>query len=230
METGAGIEVKALIFDLGGTLLYLDYPFFNSEFSARKFSVSEKDFYLAVSRVHHRIDDLAASGVALTDALRWQYIFAFLLADLHAPFDHSLFIEEILRPRHASTNLWNHVFEGTAELLGELKQRYRLAMISNSDGRAEAKAVQYGLREHLEFVLDSHLVGIEKPDGRIFLQAAERLGIAPEQCAYIGDIYSVDVLGARAAAMFPVLIDKTETPRTDCLVIPSLFDLRRIFK
>ena len=63
------------------------------------------------------------------------------------------------------------------------------------------------MRAGLEFVIDSHFVGIEKPDPRIFALALERLGVAPERALYVGDIRSVDAAGARAAGMQFVLID-----------------------
>ncbi len=44
----------------------------------------------------------------------------------------------------------------------------------------------------------------------------------------MGDIYSIDVLGARAAGLHPVLIDRTGTPRQDCRVIRSIFELEAI--
>jgi putative hydrolase of the HAD superfamily len=51
------------------------------------------------------------------------------------------------------------------------------------------------------------VVGIEKPDPGIFRIALERLGIEPERALFVGDIRSVDEVGARAAGMPFVLID-----------------------
>jgi putative hydrolase of the HAD superfamily len=48
-----------------------------------------------------------------------------------------------------------------------------------------------GLREHFDFVIDSALVGVEKPDPRIFRMGLERLGVAPEEAVYVGDIYEI---------------------------------------
>ena len=80
-------------------------------------------------------------------------------------------------------------------------------MVSNSDGRAERHLENAGVREGIEFVVDSHRVGVEKPDPRIFAIALERLGTAPERALYVGDIRSVDETGARAAGLHFVLID-----------------------
>jgi putative hydrolase of the HAD superfamily len=50
-------------------------------------------------------------------------------------------------------------------------------------------------------------VGVEKPNARIFQMALERAGLGPGQAVYVGDLYSVDVLGARAAGLPAVLLD-----------------------
>ena len=64
-----------------------------------------------------------------------------------------------------------------------------------------------GLGRHLDFVIDSSQVGVEKPDPRIFRIALERAGMAATDAVYVGDLYSVDVLGARAAGLNAILMD-----------------------
>ena len=113
-------------------------------------------------------------------------------------------------------------------MLATLQQNYKLAIISNSDGRAAAKAAHYGIAPYLDFIIDSHVVGIEKPDPRIFMLACQKLGLPVESCYYVGDIYSIDVVGAQKAGLHPILIDMTQTPREDCRVISSIFDLQHL--
>ena len=61
-------------------------------------------------------------------------------------------------------------------------------------------------------ILDSAEVGVEKPDPRIFLAAANRLGLPAACCAYVGDLYEIDILGARAAGFRPILIGADSAP------------------
>ncbi len=104
--------------------------------------------------------------------------------------------------------LWGVPAEGAREALDALAPTgLRLACVSNADGRAERILESCGVREGLEFVIDSHVVGIEKPDARIFALALDRLGVAPARALYVGDIRSVDAAGAAAAGMQFVLID-----------------------
>ena len=64
-----------------------------------------------------------------------------------------------------------------------------------------------GIRDAFELVIDSQLVGVEKPDPRIFAIALERLGLPPAAALYVGDIYEVDVVGARRAGLDVILLD-----------------------
>lgn len=117
-------------------------------------------------------------------------------------------VGERIKEIHDADHLWSHVEEDTAAVLDALLEAgYRLAVVSNADGRVERLLEDVGVRDRFEFVLDSHVVGVEKPDPRIFLQACERLGVEPERCLYVGDLYPVDVVGARAAGLRAVLLD-----------------------
>ena len=66
---------------------------------------------------------------------------------------------------------------------------------------------ELGLARHLQLVLDSHIEGVEKPDPEIFRRALARLSLSAPRTVYVGDIYSIDALGARAAGLTPVLLD-----------------------
>ena len=110
--------------------------------------------------------------------------------------------------RQRGEGLWVRPVEGARATLDRLRALgLRMACVSNSDGRAEWHLEHTGTRAGLEFVVDSQIVGIEKPDPRIFAIALERLGVAAERALYVGDIRSVDEAGARAAGMHFVLID-----------------------
>lgn len=84
----------------------------------------------------------------------------------------------------------------------------RLGLISNWDSRLKRIIGGLGLDELLDTVVSSADVGLHKPDPRIFELACERLDVAPRQAAHVGDHHYADVLGASAAGMLPVLIDR----------------------
>ena len=82
-----------------------------------------------------------------------------------------------------------------------------VGVVSNSNGSAHALLDGAGLASELDFVIDSGLVGVEKPDPRIFRLGLERAGVAAHEAVYIGDLYSIDVLGSRAAGLASILLD-----------------------
>jgi putative hydrolase of the HAD superfamily len=130
-----------------------------------------------------------------------------------------LFFEELGRPGvdgatraafvAAWPSLWRRVPDDARPTLAVLAARgLRLGVVSNTgDGGARSRLAEAGLVDAFEFVLDSHLVGVEKPDPRIFAMAAARLAVPAGACVYVGDLYAVDVVGARAAGMHAVLLD-----------------------
>jgi len=114
---------------------------------------------------------------------------------------------------HRRSNLWSKRADGALETLRTLVERgYRVAVISNADGRVRALLETAGLAPLLEFVVDSAEVGVEKPDPRIFHAATDRLGLSPGACAYVGDIYEIDVLGAQAAGLTGILVGDAPAP------------------
>jgi putative hydrolase of the HAD superfamily len=128
-----------------------------------------------------------------------------------------------LEQLHRENHLWCRLAAGTREALDRLRAGgLRLAVVSNSDGRVEEALVAAGLRDCFDVVLDSALVGVEKPDPAIFRAALAALGVAPAEALYIGDLYDVDVVGARAAGMEAVLLVPDAAPGPDCRRFASL--------
>ncbi|HWK89487.1 MAG TPA: HAD-IA family hydrolase, partial [Longimicrobium sp.] len=154
------------------------------------------------------LDELVRTGRAGDDEARGKAFFAAIFRHLGVPDEAFPPLAKRLFARHQEQNLWGIVRERTAETLEELRARgYRLGVISNADGRVEPLLEAVGLRPHFDFVIDSGLVEIEKPDPRIFRMGCERIGVEPREAAYVGDIYEIDIVGARGAGMRPILID-----------------------
>lgn len=78
---------------------------------------------------------------------------------------------------------------------------YRLGVVSNFYGNVGALCEEAGIARLLDVVLDSAVVGLRKPDPRLFATALERLGVAPADAAMVGDSFDRDVRPARALGM-----------------------------
>jgi putative hydrolase of the HAD superfamily len=84
----------------------------------------------------------------------------------------------------------------------------KLGVISNilSAAFVHERLKLYGIADFMDCVVTSVETGVRKPDKRIFHIGAERLGLPPASCAYIGDRISRDVIGARSAGMGMVVL------------------------
>jgi putative hydrolase of the HAD superfamily len=117
-------------------------------------------------------------------------------------------VAEWRRAYNPPVGLWTARDPQALEALARVRRfGARAAAISNSNGTVESVLASVGLRLHLDFVVDSGEVGVEKPDPRIFELALARAGVDASEAAYIGDFYSIDVRGAGAAGLRAVLLD-----------------------
>ncbi|MDP6372065.1 MAG: HAD-IA family hydrolase [Vicinamibacterales bacterium] len=113
---------------------------------------------------------------------------------------------------------WSHVLPGVPEALAGLRARgLNLTVVSNSDGTVERLLTEVGLRPFFDAVIDSRVVGYEKPDPRIFTHALETVGATAATTLHVGDLYEADVVGARAAGLHALLLDPFDDwPDVDC--------------
>ena len=89
----------------------------------------------------------------------------------------------------------------------------------------------HDVTRHLDFVVASAAVGTAKPHPDIFHVALDRAGLRADEVIYVGDSYISDVIGARAAGISPVLIDREgKAPSVDCPVITSLLELEPLIE
>ncbi len=120
----------------------------------------------------------------------------------------SRFATAELFDRFARSEAWQ-AYPDAAGALAALRRRgLGLAVVSNWDDRLAGVLEGLGLAAHLDAVVVSAEVGYEKPDPRIFLEAARRLGLDPERIAHVGDRRREDVEGALALGMRAILLDR----------------------
>ena len=224
--------IKAIFFDAGGTLLHLDSvrirDLLRDEVNVE---LSLERFPRAQSLAMARVAELVAAGVGSTEQLKREF-YTTLLPETGVSREKLSDAVDCVYKLAREEMLWRKTEDGTAPALEELKKRgYILGVVSNSDGRIESAFEQAGLTAYFDFFIDSFNVGVEKPDPGIFLLATERASVAPEQAAYVGDLYWVDVVGARSAGLLPILYDPFElTPLPGCLTIRSIGELLTLIR
>ena len=85
------------------------------------------------------------------------------------------------------------------EILLQLKSRSPLVLVSNFYGNLSTVLREFGLDGIFDAVVESAVVGVRKPDPRIFLLGVEALGLKPEEVTAVGDSLEKDVIPARQA-------------------------------
>jgi putative hydrolase of the HAD superfamily len=183
---------------------------------------------LAAADPHARHQlDIGMGGAASDQQRGWVY---FNLVLEHAGIPLSAATDAALadlQAYHSRVNLWESIPDGVPEALARLRSRgLQLVVVSNANGLLRLLMDRLGLSPLFDTMLDSHEEGVEKPDPRLFELALERSGAARESTLHAGDLYHVDVEGARAAGLRAVLIDPLDLyAGYDCERVRSLGEL-----
>jgi putative hydrolase of the HAD superfamily len=215
------LGLRALFFDAGNTLLFPDTELTLASLIARGIRPTEDQLRISEKAVRDYRDH--HTGNSNPNHSYWNVYFDQLFLTLGLPAD-PLLQQELIASSHRSTN-WRRILPDTRSILLALKQQYRLAVISNSDGGIQEAISAAGIADCFECIIDSAHVGVEKPDPTIFRAALNTMQVQPSESLYIGD-YAIDVLGARSVGMRAILIDPFGVyDHQDCSRISSLSEL-----
>lgn len=200
MVVTAGLSrVKAVLLDAGGVLVLPDPSAFRARL--RRFGVMPDD--ASCHRAHYlgvgEIDRLGRKDYDAADRL--------IAGVLGVPDRH---LEAAVEAINLVYNRDPFVaVDGVAAQLRRLRAAgVRLGIVSNANGQLEADLLRHRICSRdgndcadVDVVIDSDVVGIEKPDPAIFALALDALGLAAEHCVYLGDSIYFDVGGAQAAGI-----------------------------
>jgi putative hydrolase of the HAD superfamily len=218
-------RVETVLLDAGGVLLDLDYAYLRRLVESRQVEVDEQQLARLEALARLEIHRQVSEGGRVSDA--WRDYFHIILNRVGLPPETRGAIIDALWEAHQRVGLWTVPIEGGPDTVAELKRHgYRLGVVSNAEGRVEQDLESAGYRGLLETVVDSHVVGVEKPSPEIFDIALRRLDARPESTVFVGDVPAVDVEGARAAGLTPILIDRHDVyPDSDVLRLTSIREL-----
>lgn len=119
--------------------------------------------------------------------------------------------ESYLRHYRAAWRAFDDVLPALAALTAALPS-VTLGVVTNGEGEPQrAKLAMIGLSGHFRVMVASGEAGVSKPDAEIFALACERLGVAQEQTAHVGDRLDLDAEGAAAAGLCGVWLDRHGT-------------------
>jgi len=150
---------------------------------------------------------LRAAGLTQLQAAEWAPILKPELDERHQP---EKFVPDDVRPT----------------LKGLHAKGYKMGLVSNRSDSIEEEIDGLGFLPFFDFHFSAGEIDSWKPEPGIFEHALYLAESNPDSTAYIGDNYYTDVIGARAAGIFPILMDQRNTfPDADCQVITKIGDL-----
>jgi putative hydrolase of the HAD superfamily len=196
-------NIKSVFFDVGNTLLFPNRERIHAPLAERGLT-PDPDLLRDLERSTKNEFDARMAENGSTDHSFWWMFYSQLLSKIGLNDDTVR--DQLVSSIRQSAN-WDVIPSGTREQLQQIGARYRIGVISNADGRIEDVLRRCNIADCFRTITDSGLVGYEKPHPEIFRQALHAMNAAPEESLYVGDVYSVDYLGATGAGMRAVLMD-----------------------
>lgn len=217
--------IDTVFLDAGGVLCHPSWTRVAAALARHGSVVTAAALAAAEQKATRGIDDATVIGTTDDHARGWLY---FNLVLHHAGVEQNTATDAALaelREYHRTDNLWEHVEPDVAPALAALRARgLRLVVVSNANGRLRQLFDRVDLTKWFDHILDSHEWGVEKPDPRLFHLALEQSGATAERTVHVGDLYHVDVAGARAAGLSDGVLfdtgglyDDTDCPRVSSL-------------
>jgi putative hydrolase of the HAD superfamily len=202
--------IEAVFVDVGGVLVLPDHDRMVGAFERAGLHVDRG-----------RLDRAHYAGVAALTEFKegdpeiWATYNRAYARACDAPADALEDVVEHLLNEFATGEVWSRIVHGSVDALRRLGALgVRLAIVSNADGNAEQRLaddavcqVGPGRGATVGAILDSTVIGVAKPDPRIFEMALDALAVPAAHAIHVGDTPGADVDGARAAGVRPVLVD-----------------------
>ncbi len=195
--------MNVIFFDVGNTLLFPNRERIHAPLTERGLQPDPEHLRDLERRTKNQFDSMMATN-STTDHSFWWMFYSQLLSEIRLNDDAVL--EQLVSGIRDSAN-WDQIRPGTADHLRAIGRRYRIGVISNADGRIDDVLRRCHIADCFRTITDSALVGYEKPHPEIFRHALRSLNATPEESLYVGDVYSVDYLGATGAGMQAMLMD-----------------------
>src|SRR5580700_4523031 len=193
-------ERRVIFFDVGNTLLFPNRAKMLAPISSDRHPTIEQ--WQALERKTKNEYDQGMQSGSVDHGIWWTF-HTYLLAAL----GEDAGLRSVLIENTQNSANWDQILPGTREALDRIRQTFRIAVISNADGGIERVLSRCGIADCFESITDSGIVGVEKPRAEIFEAALGQMKVRAGESLYVGDVYSVDYVGARNAGLDAVLLD-----------------------
>lgn len=233
-------DIKGIIFDYGGTIdshgdhwsevIYAGYNFAGVKLEKTVF----RDAYVYAERflaVNREIIPTDNFKVLMQKKIR---------IEIEYLLNNDLYPDGAIHPLKAIEIIAEYCYESArkcvaeaSETLAVLAEKYPMVLVSNFYGNVEEVLRDFDVRKYFQGIIESAVVGVRKPDARIFMLGVVALGLKPEEVLVVGDSLRKDILPARSIGCKTAWIKgKGWTPEEDAAQddaqIPGLASLQSL--
>lgn len=215
-------NIKAVIFDLGDTLIFFDGDWQEIFERAQKTlltSLIDAGIEVQASRFLHVFNAALEAYYAQREIDLLEYttiqILSEVLSDLGYTGVPYPTLENTLADMYAITQEYWTPEEDAMPTIQTLQARgYRLGIISNAANDRDVQTLvdKARIRPYMDFIISSAAYGVRKPDATIFQAALQHWNFAPQETAMVGDTLRADILGAKRLNIFSIWITRRATP------------------
>ena len=222
-------NIKAVIFDFGGTIDADGIDWKNRLFDffvENKIPIDREEAFKAFYKAMSMLDKDSSSRT-LSYRQTVDIFIYWSIKNLSIVIEN--YKKAVVEP------FWNssvNTINKNRKIFERLAQKYTLGILSNNFGNCQGWCKEFKIDDFFKIIIDSADVGMEKPDKEIFKLACDKLEITPEEAAYVGDKFEVDMISARELGMLPIWINSFEAERSDLngiIRIKKLEEIKKIF-
>jgi len=200
---GNTVPVKGVLVDFGDTIAYIDLKKYErytkglcSILRRHGYKGKLNDLTLLLNELYHR----SSQGEMKSFREFWNS----LLKDLKLPNTPRMLSNLGDYRKHNYTGMFR-LYEGVIPVLSRLREKYRLALVSNCAVGLSDIIRELGIADFFESIVLSYQIGVRKPDKRIYLAALHSLKLEPFECIFVADEIS-DLEGAREIGLKTLLV------------------------
>lgn len=193
-------NIKAILFDLDNTLIDRQAA------ADKKYRAVAKELFPSISPETYEMENVVQQLISWDEfgSISKEHVYSELVKKYN--MDISL-VDKYCEDWGATFGDYTIVYPRARETVEKVKQKYRVGIVTNGTSHMQHRKLEIsGLADLFEMILISGECSAHKPDPEIFLEASEKMGLKPEEIAFVGDTFATDIIGAYRVGMKPIWI------------------------